>query len=80
MPLENNMENPRHFAKPAGVLNTGMTAVTVIYLIVGVLGYVAYGDNVQGSISSNLEISYMYVFLFIRDILIYYVSCTSVPS
>lgn len=59
MPLENNMENPRHFAKPAGVLNTGMTAVTVIYLIVGVLGYVAYGDNVQGSISSNLEISYI---------------------
>lgn len=54
MPLENNMEKPRHFIGLCGVLNQGMSGVTLVYILVGFLGYLRYGDEVQGSITLNL--------------------------
>lgn len=54
MPLENNMEKPRHFIGFCGVLNQGMAGVTLVYILVGFLGYLKYGDDVQGSITLNL--------------------------
>lgn len=48
------MKEPRKFTKPFGVLNLGMVIVTVLYLLVGCLGYLKYGDDIQGSVTLNL--------------------------
>jgi len=54
MPLENQMKHPRHFLGLGGVLNQGMAGVTLIYIMLGFLGYLKYGDATLGSITLNL--------------------------
>lgn len=54
MPLENNMKTPKHFLGVFGVLNMGMGGVTVIYALLGFLGYLKYGENTKASITLNL--------------------------
>ncbi|XP_054289296.1 proton-coupled amino acid transporter-like protein pathetic [Macrosteles quadrilineatus] len=54
MPLENSMSNPQHFIGICGVLNQGMGGVTLVYILLGFLGYVKYGDETKGSITLNL--------------------------
>nr|CAD7416888.1 unnamed protein product [Timema poppensis] len=54
MPLENHMKTPRHFLGLCGVLNQGMSGVTLIYIMLGFLGYLKYGDETLGSITLNL--------------------------
>ncbi|XP_075163906.1 solute carrier family 36 member pathetic isoform X1 [Haematobia irritans] len=56
MPLENNMENPRHFLGICGVLSQGMSGVTLIYMFLGFLGYLRYGDATGESITLNLPV------------------------
>ena len=51
LPLENNAKNPEDF--PA-VLNAGMVLVTVLYVSMGVLGYLTFGENICGSVTLNL--------------------------
>ncbi|XP_055320833.1 proton-coupled amino acid transporter-like protein CG1139 [Sitodiplosis mosellana] len=53
--LENNMKTPQSYVSRFGVLNCGMTIVTVIYIIFGVFGYVKYGDQIEDSITLNLD-------------------------
>jgi proton-coupled amino acid transporter len=48
------MLKPEQFTKPFGVLNTGMTIVTCLLLVMGFLGYLKYGDKVEGSLTLNL--------------------------
>lgn len=52
--LENNMKQPKSFGGTAGVLNIGMLCITVMYAVMGVLGYQRYGDTIQGSITLNI--------------------------
>jgi len=54
MPLENNMKTPQHFIGICGVLNKGMGGVTLIYILLGIMGYCKYGDETLGSITLNL--------------------------
>ncbi|XP_022915784.1 proton-coupled amino acid transporter-like protein pathetic [Onthophagus taurus] len=54
MPLENNMKTPKNFVGICGVLNQGMSGVTLIYILLGFLGYLKYGDDVLGSVTLNL--------------------------
>ncbi|XP_065341300.1 proton-coupled amino acid transporter-like protein pathetic [Cloeon dipterum] len=54
MPLENNMKTPRNFIGCFRVLNTAMTLIVCIYALVGFMGYLKYGEKVEGSISLNL--------------------------
>lgn len=54
MPLENNMKTPKHFVGICGVLNKGMSGVTMIYILLGFLGYARYGDDTCDSITLNL--------------------------
>ncbi|KAJ8667989.1 hypothetical protein QAD02_009652 [Eretmocerus hayati] len=56
MPLENSMKTPQHFVGFCGVLNKGMAGVTLIYIMLGFLGYAAYGANTQDSITLNLPV------------------------
>ena len=45
------MKEPDHFKS---VLNWGMIIVTALYIILGVIGYVTFGDSICGSITLNL--------------------------
>ncbi|XKL59593.1 hypothetical protein PGB90_000609 [Kerria lacca] len=54
MPLENNMKNPNHFLGICGVLNRGMSIVSMVYILIGFIGYVRYGDKVAENITANL--------------------------
>lgn len=54
LPLQNEMKQPEQFTRRFGVLNIGMTIVTCLLVIMGFLGYLKYGDNVQGSLTLNL--------------------------
>lgn len=54
MPLENNMKTPQNFTGLCGVLNKGMSGVTLIYIFLGFLGYLRYGADTLPSITLNL--------------------------
>uniref|UniRef100_A0A1B6C3V7 Amino acid transporter transmembrane domain-containing protein n=1 Tax=Clastoptera arizonana TaxID=38151 RepID=A0A1B6C3V7_9HEMI len=52
--LENNMQTPKSFGKPWGVLNKGMTFIVILYTAVGFFGYIKYGSAALGSVTLNL--------------------------
>ncbi|XP_023568932.1 proton-coupled amino acid transporter 2 isoform X3 [Octodon degus] len=51
LPLENKMKDARHF--PA-ILTLGMSIITALYIGIGALGYLRFGDDVRASITLNL--------------------------
>lgn len=55
LPLKNEMKKPRNFNKPLGVLNVGMTIVGSMFVAIGFISYLKYGDAVSGSVTLNLE-------------------------
>ena len=54
LPLENTMKKPKHF-KP--VVYIGMATVASMYLSVGLLGYMAYGNCVDSNVILSLHAS-----------------------
>lgn len=52
--LENNMKHPAAYRKPFGVFNIGMVFITCLYAFTGLVGYIKYGENIQGSVTLNL--------------------------
>lgn len=54
MPLANEMKTPQHFLGICGVLNQGMSVVALLYLMLGFLGYLRFGESTEGSITLNL--------------------------
>ncbi|XP_052758364.1 proton-coupled amino acid transporter-like protein CG1139 isoform X1 [Galleria mellonella] len=54
LPVENTMAKPEHFLGCPGVLNITMSVVVLLYMIMGFLGYIRYGDLAEGSITLNL--------------------------
>lgn len=54
LPVENTMAKPQHFLGCPGVLNITMSVVVLLYMTMGFLGYVRYGDEALGSITLNL--------------------------
>lgn len=48
------MKNPENFSRPLGVLNVGMSFVTFLYVTVGFIGYLRFGNDIYGSITLNL--------------------------
>lgn len=59
MPLENAMKTPQNFVGICGVLNRGMSGVTLVYILLGFLGYLRYGNDTKGSITLNLPVEEM---------------------
>lgn len=57
MPVENNMQNPQNFLGRTGILVIAMTFVTIVYVALGVFGYLRYGDAIRGSITLNLPMN-----------------------
>ncbi|XP_063236047.1 proton-coupled amino acid transporter-like protein pathetic [Bacillus rossius redtenbacheri] len=54
MPLENNMKTPKSLLGLTGILSTGTAGIALVYILIGFLGYLRYGDEVEGSITLNL--------------------------
>lgn len=55
MPVENSMKRPDHFLGCPSVLNVAMSIVVVLYSIIGVFGYLKYGEDTMGSVTLNLD-------------------------
>lgn len=55
LPLQNEMKNPKQFKRPLGVLNVGMVFVIILYIVMGFISYLKYGENVLGSVTLNLD-------------------------
>lgn len=59
MPLENQMRTPQNLVGVCGVLNRGMSGVTLVYILLGFLGYLKFGDATADVITLNLDINLM---------------------
>ncbi|XP_046486293.1 proton-coupled amino acid transporter-like protein CG1139 isoform X2 [Neodiprion pinetum] len=55
MPVENSMRTPEHFLGCPSVLNIAMTTVVALYAVIGVFGYLKYGELTLGSVTLNLD-------------------------
>jgi len=54
LPLQKDMRSPHKFGGLAGLLNTAMAIVTLIYVAVGFFGYLKYGADIKPTITLNL--------------------------
>ncbi|CAG2105350.1 unnamed protein product, partial [Medioppia subpectinata] len=61
MGLYQSMKNRNNFAKPCGVINTAIVIVMTMYTIVGLLGYLKYGNEVEASITLSLPKEAIYM-------------------
>lgn len=49
------MKKPQKFGRTLGVLNLGMSLVTILLILIGFLSYLKYGDQIEGSVTLNFD-------------------------
>ncbi|XP_055617906.1 proton-coupled amino acid transporter-like protein pathetic isoform X2 [Toxorhynchites rutilus septentrionalis] len=54
LPLQNEMKKPEDFSKTFGVLNLGMVFIVTLFTAFGFVGYLKWGEAVEGSMTLNL--------------------------
>lgn len=57
MPLENEMKTPKSYVGVTGVLSRAFIVIVVLYIGMGLFGYLKYSDAIRESITLNLETS-----------------------
>ncbi|XP_006893804.1 PREDICTED: proton-coupled amino acid transporter 2 [Elephantulus edwardii] len=57
LPLENSMRDSRRFP---GIMYLGMAIIIALYIVIGSLGYLQFGDNIKASITLNLPNCWLY--------------------
>ena len=84
LPLENKMKIPAHAKR---VVYTGMLTVTILYSSFGLIGYLAYGDDIQASITLNLlgrdtgtTMSAGHIFIYLLLHSLYIIDCSCSPN
>lgn len=55
IPIYNRMKNPRQMNSLFGLLNVSYAILLTFYMLIGIAGYLKYGDDAKGSISQNLK-------------------------
>lgn len=55
LPLRNAMKKPEHFNSRFGVLNLTISGITMFCIFTGFIGYLKWGEDVEGSITLNLD-------------------------
>lgn len=55
------MKNPKKFGSAFGVLNASMLPISILYMVVGLLGYLKYGEETKGSITLDMPQDEMWV-------------------
>ncbi|CAJ0608447.1 unnamed protein product [Cylicocyclus nassatus] len=53
--LESKMQKPKKMLGFFGVISTAMGTVTLLNTVTGLLGYITYGEDLEGSITLNLS-------------------------
>ncbi|XP_055297033.1 proton-coupled amino acid transporter-like protein CG1139 [Sitodiplosis mosellana] len=57
IPLENEMKTPKSYVGLTGVLNRAFIIIVILYVLIGLFGYLKYGDAIRDSITLSLEIN-----------------------
>ncbi|XP_055297032.1 proton-coupled amino acid transporter-like protein CG1139 [Sitodiplosis mosellana] len=57
IPLENEMKTPKSYVGLTGVLNRAFVIIVILYIGMGLFGYLKYGDAIRDSITLSLEIN-----------------------
>lgn len=57
MPLENEMRTPRSYVGTTGVLSRAFVIIVILYIGMGLFGYLKYGSEIKDSITINLELN-----------------------
>lgn len=55
IPVYNRMKRPEQMGGTFGTINVSYSILIVLYMLVGVTGYLRYGNDAKGSISQNLQ-------------------------
>ncbi|GBP04214.1 Proton-coupled amino acid transporter-like protein CG1139 [Eumeta japonica] len=62
--LEYNMDDPKKFLGLFGLFNKGMAVILIMYTLMGVLGFLKYGYDIEASITLNLpKVKIAHIFL-----------------
>ncbi|XP_055331791.1 proton-coupled amino acid transporter 1-like [Paramacrobiotus metropolitanus] len=61
LPIENRMKNPQDFGGWTGILNVGMVIITALYTAAGFFGYLAFGTEIEDTITLNLPHKGIYI-------------------